>query len=209
VIPGQIAELSNRHELYEPHVPWIIDGEPGKISQLIVVDPAHDHDVDLDRRQSRGFRRSSGSDRIEIKAAARDRFDPIRPQGVHAHVHAVEARRLEAGGELHETHAIGGKRNVLHAGYCPEHRNEAVQVRANRGLTTGYPQPSETERRELPHDTGDLFVGEDVGLGEPFQPGDRHAVETAEVAFVGYGDPQILDRPTEAVLQRFSSRDHA
>src|SRR5688572_6228642 len=200
VIPGQIAELSNRHELDEPHVPGVINGEPGKIGQLIVIDPTHDDDVDLDRRQPRGFRGSSGSDRIEIETAPRDSFDAIRSQGVHAHVHAVEAGRLEPGGELHETHSIGGERNVLDPGYCTEHRNEAIQIGANRGLTTGYPQASETEWGELLHDAGDLFIGEDVGLGKPFQPGDRHAIETAEVAFVGDGDPEILDRPAGAVL---------
>ena len=48
MIPGQIAKLTDRHQLDEPHMPLAIQSESGEITNLVVIDSTHDHDVDLD-----------------------------------------------------------------------------------------------------------------------------------------------------------------
>ena len=54
----------------------------------------------------------------------------------------------------------------------------------------------------LRHDVTNLLVRENVGLGQPRETLDRHAVEAPEVAAVGDRDPQILDAAFELVLHR-------
>src|SRR6266516_85768 len=69
MIPGQLSHLSDRHQLDESHVPLVVDRETRKIADLVVIDAAHYHDVDLDRRQPRVLRRRRGSNRIEVEIA--------------------------------------------------------------------------------------------------------------------------------------------
>ena len=53
-IPRRFAHVTDGHQLDEAHVPWVIQREAREGFDLIVVDSAHDDDVDLDRPQAGG-----------------------------------------------------------------------------------------------------------------------------------------------------------
>ena len=42
MIPSKLAHFANGHQLDEPHVPIVLESEPRKIADFVVVDPAHD-----------------------------------------------------------------------------------------------------------------------------------------------------------------------
>ena len=66
MIPGEVAHLSDGHQLDKPYVPRTIEGQPRKIADLVIIDPSHHDDVDLDWRESRIFGSERGGDWIEV-----------------------------------------------------------------------------------------------------------------------------------------------
>ena len=180
-----------------------------EIGDLVVVDAAHDDDVELDGIEAGVARRSRRGDRIERETPARDLRDALRAQRVGAHVHAVEpggAQRPASSGSF--TPLVESAMSSM-PGTARSMRTSVDQVRTDRRLAAGDAQPPEPERRELPHHLGDLLVREDLRLREPLEPLERHAVDAAEVAAVRDGDAQVLDRPPELVLQRESGHGAA
>src|SRR5687768_10405552 len=79
-----------------------------------------------------------------------------------------------------------------------------MHIRANRRLTARDAKPTKTKRSELPYDSRDLLIRQDLGFRQPLESPDRHAVQTAEVAFVGNRDAQVLDAAAKTVLQCFN-----
>ena len=77
--PRQLSHLSDRHQLDESYVPIMFESEMREIRNLVVVDAAHDHDVELDRRQSCALGSRRRRDRIETDVATRDGLDAIGP----------------------------------------------------------------------------------------------------------------------------------
>jgi len=53
VLPRQLAHLADRHQLDEPYVPLVVERQAREILDLVVVDAAHDDDIDLDRSETR------------------------------------------------------------------------------------------------------------------------------------------------------------
>src|SRR5688500_14388844 len=94
-VPGGFTQVAYGHELDESHVPWPVDREPGEVRDLIVVDSAHHHHVDLDRREPGMLCGVGSGNGIELEIAAGDFPDPIRSQRIDADIDAVQARVLQ------------------------------------------------------------------------------------------------------------------
>src|SRR5678815_3939472 len=116
VLPRETAHLANGHELDEAHVPRMIEREPREVFDLIVVDGAHDHDVDLDRRDACTLRGERGRHRIEPEVSPRDLRDAIGTQTVRAHVDAIESSCAKSVRELQQTRTVRRECDVLDLG---------------------------------------------------------------------------------------------
>src|SRR5687767_9458516 len=92
MLPGELAQAPHRHQLDETNMPFVLDREPREIHDLVVVDAAHDHDVDLDRAETGGLRRLRRSNGIEAEISAGDGGNAIRPETVGGDVDPIESR---------------------------------------------------------------------------------------------------------------------
>ena len=95
MLPRQLVHVTHRHEFDEPDVPRVVARQCGEVSDLIVIAPAHDDDVDLDRRQSGIGGRARGGDKIEAKVTTGDLSNSLRAQRVCADVHTIKSRLRE------------------------------------------------------------------------------------------------------------------
>jgi hypothetical protein len=139
---------------------------------------------------------------------AGDLPEPLRIQGVQAHVDAVQARRLEVAGEAGEQDAVGGhgqdlqavraRRTLLVAGKAVD---EIHAVPAHQGFPSREPHLAPAEADGDPHQSVDLLEGQDL---LPFHvDGVRgHAVRTPQVAPVGDRDAEVGDFPPEGIDER-------
>ena len=82
-----------------------------------------------------------------------------------------------------------------------EPRDEFGQVAPHERFAARQPDAAHADRGAGRDDPLDLFVREDLGLGNPRQPGLGHAVDATQITTVGHRDPQVGDRAVEGVRQ--------
>src|SRR5689334_12824681 len=206
VLRGELTQTTDWHQLDESHVPRMIECEPREIDDLVIVDAAHDDNVQLDRSDARGFGGARGGDRIEAQVASRDCRDAVRTQAVRTDIYAIQTGAAQLWRKFGKSHAVCRERDVLHFGNRVQHLDQPRDRRANRWLASRYAETSEAEWRELRDDTRDLLIAENVGLWQPREALDGHAIQAAKVATIGDGDSQILDAPPELISQRLAHR---
>ena len=136
-----------------------------------------------------------------MQIPSRNRDHTVRLQRVGADVHAIKPGVRELSGERRQLDTVRGERNVLDSRDLAQHTHELGELRPNGRLPPGNTKPSQTQRGELTHNVGNLFVTQDVGLRQPWQPLHGHAVLAPEVAAIGDRDTQILDFPAELIVR--------
>ena len=200
--------MADIHVLDEAERHAGVPGPAGHRDDGRLVDAAPDDHVDLDRRQPRLER---GIDAVEHLG---DReVDPVHRaehrvvERVQADRHATQAGVCQRLRERPQGRAVRRQRQVEGPpGRCPQvgqHPDELGQPAPDQRLTAGDPQLLDAELDEGPGGTVDLLEGQHLVLGQErvVAPEDLlwHAVGAAEVAPVGDGDAQVVQRPPETV----------
>ena len=189
-----------RHELDEAHTHATLAAVGGEVDDLVVVDAAHDHAVDLHRVEA-GVERGvdPGQDPVQVVAAG-ERQEHVGSERVERDVDPPQPCRGKVVGHLGQLHAVRGHRDVdLERG---EHGDQTRKMRAERGLASGDTHRIEAVALDAdPDDLRLLLVGEELLPGQPLHAFGRHAVRAAEVAAVGDGDAQIGDPTPEWIDQ--------
>src|SRR5690348_6326313 len=125
-------------------MPGVIERQTRKVGDCVVVDAAHDDDVDLDWRQTRVLRCGRRCDRLEVNIPTRDLANTLPTQGVRTHVHAIETGALECWRELRQSQPVGGKRDVLDLRNLAHHCDESLELRSDRGFAASNANASQT-----------------------------------------------------------------
>jgi hypothetical protein len=132
----------------------------------------------------------SPASRAAELVAARHLMEALHVQGVQRDVYALETRVLEQLGLLAKQHAVGGHRDVERRVDRVDHADELLELQAHKRFATREADRADAVALdEDARQTGDLLVSEDVLPLQPLQALRRHAVDAAEVAAVGDGDP--------------------
>ena len=106
-------------------------------------------------------------------------------------------------GLLLEQVAVRGEREVRRAGQGGEARDQAGELRAEQRLAAGQAQLAHAQAREDAREPLDLLERQDLLAGQErvllaVDLG-RHAVRAPEVAAVGDGDAQVVQRPPQPI----------
>src|SRR5687768_8244311 len=149
MLPGELAQAPNRHQLDETNMPLVLDREPREIHDLVVVDAAHDHDVDLDRAETGGLRSLRRPNRIEAEISASDGGNAIRTEAVGGDVDPIESSLAIELRDLGQPNSIGRERDIVDGGNPAEHPDQLIEIGADRRLSAGDTQPAQTHRRQL------------------------------------------------------------
>ena len=132
-------------------------------------------------------------------------------EGVEAHGDAREPCLRERGRLALEERGVGRERDVKAIVDPDEPLDQPLEIAPQERLATGDPKLVDAQLDERPGHSLDLLEGQKLApRQEPVLAAEdllRHAVDAAEVAAVGDGDPQIANRPAERV--RRGHRDAA
>ena len=177
----------------------MLEREPREVHYLVVVLAAHHDDVELDRVKPGTLGRERGCHGVEAEVPPRDGHDAVGTKAVRRQVDAIEPGVGELLRHRGKAHAIRRERDVLDVAHVADHPHQRGELRADGRLPSREPHAAQAKWRELRHDVANLLVRKDVRLGQPGQPLEGHAVATAEVAAIGDGDAEILDRSPKLV----------
>ncbi len=169
----------------------------GHRHDLVVVEAAHHHGVDLHRAQVRCQRDVNATQHPVERVAAGDSLEAVAAQRVEGDVRPPQARLLERSGEAVHQEAVGGDRQ-LHAELA-EGGDHVDQVTAQGRLAAGDADGPHPQLDRDPQRPDHLVAVEHLAAPEPRQAVLRHAVEAAEVAAVGDRHAQVAHDPPETV----------
>ena len=77
-----------------------------------------------------------------------------------------------------------------------------MEIAPDERFAAGETNHGDAEGDEDAGQALDFFIAENLGALDPVVLGERHAIEASEIAAIGDGDPQILDRTVEAITEQ-------
>ncbi len=181
--------------------------EMEELDDLVIVDPSHRDDVELDRVEAS---RNGGVDAFEHPSqfvAFGQAKETVGDEGVDADVDTVETGVAQIVGDQGEGGAVGRHRQLDIQRRQPF--DQQGEPRPHRRLAAGEANRPHTGL--LDQDAGhplDLLVGENAASLHPVHSLLGHAICAAEVAAIRDRDSKIGVHPTEGVDQRSCHVDH-
>ena len=144
---GHVEDAVERHDLDVAHLPGVVERQRGEVGDLVVVEAAHHHRVQLDRRQAVLLGGADAVEDLADVAAAGDAAEAVGVEGVDADVEAVEPGGGERRGELRQEEGVGRHRDLLHPRERLDGAHELRQVGAHGRLAAGEAELAEAQLR--------------------------------------------------------------
>ena len=174
---------------------------PGhEVVELVLVDPAQRHGIDLDREPGSLRCREPFENHIE-PAAAGDLGEFRRVERVDRDVDPAHAAIAQFAGIAGELAAVGRQGQLVEragAEMAAERAEEGHDVAADQRLTAGQAELLDAEPDEGAAHPVELFEGQELGFRQKRHLF-RHAIDAAEVAAVGDRYAQIGDGSSKRV----------
>jgi hypothetical protein len=176
------------------------------VDDLVVVDAALHHHVDLDRREPRGRRRVDRRQHLrDGKVDVVHRTERRLVERSEAHRHAIEAGGRECPRLGPQARSVGGEREIDVRQCLAQHRDQAVDVLAQQRLAAGEAHLLHAARAKDSRQPHDLLEGQDLAVRQERIVGVedflRHAIHATEIAPVGDRDAQVAKRPAARVCE--------
>ena len=194
-----------RHELDEAHLDAAAAAVVGERDDLVVVDAALDHGVDLDRVESGLLGRLDAVEDVDELVSPGHPLELGPIERVEADVDPSQTGVTQRLGDQAHRGTVGGHRQIDGTRRPLDRRqllDEHGQVCAYRRFTAGQSDAADAVAlHEDPGESFDLLERHDLRTWQPLHALLRHAVGAAEVAAIGDRDPQVLDDAAERIDQ--------
>jgi selenocysteine-specific elongation factor len=195
-----------RHLLDEPQLVPALQAVAQQARCLVVVQVAHQHRVDLDRRQPGRRRGRETGQHVGEPVPAGQLAEGLGPQRVQRDVDPVEARRPQGGGPPDEADPVGGERDLRARRQRGRRRDDRGEVAAEQRLAAGEADLADAEGLHAdPDKPANLLARQHLRRGQPVEALGRHAVRAAQIAAIGEGDPQIRRYPPVGISEHSPS----
>ena len=172
------------HVLDETQLGVVAPCELEQSLELVVIEAASDHRVELESRKPRRARRHDALEHPGELIAPGQPQKPIAVQRVERDGDALEARLSERERVLGEQHAVGGH-GELSEGLARKQLHQHRELAPHEGLAAGETNLRHPKRNEAIDQRADLLEGKDVLRGQPRVFLFGHAVRAAQVAAIG------------------------
>ena len=192
-----------RHILDEADLNVLLAPQTCEIGDLIVVVAPHDDAVQLDGVQT-GFPRESDPRqdlRHQLAVSPHHALEALRPERIQADIDTLEARIRQTPDLLQQEEPVGGHGEVQARIQPDQPGDQHLDILPHQRLPTGQSDRVDSETDKDARQVQDLLIGQDLASGKPGQALGRHAVDAAEVASIGEGDPEVVDGSPERILQ--------
>src|SRR5215468_3039815 len=190
------------HVLDEPHLGWHGTAVFDQLAQLVVVDVAHDHRVELRPGEAGRRHRGDAGEDLRVVRAACERGEPVGPQGVKAHGDAVQSGGPQRTRLLGEQDPVGRQGQIAKLRLVRQEADQRRQVAPQERLAAGEPDLVDAEIHEDVDERAELLEVEDLLARQPDVVLLGHAVAAAQVAAVGHRDPEVAQRTLKDVADR-------
>ena len=187
-----------------------VAGPGDEVVELVLVDAAQRHGVDLDREPGSLRRREPFEDRLE-PAAAGDLGELRRVERVDRDVDPAHAAIAQFAGVAGELAAIGRQGQLVEragADMPAERAEQGHDVAADQRLAAGQAKLFDAEPDEGAAHPVELLEGQKLGFRQKSHLF-RHAIDAAEVAAVGDRYAQIGDGSSKRVDHAWLARTAA
>ena len=151
---------AERHGLDEADVPRPIERQRGERDDVVLVEGADDHGVQLDRREAGRVGRLEARPDVGQRPPAHDPREPLGIEAVEVHVQPAEPRAAERLRQLRQQDAVGREGEIAEAGQRREPADDVEQVGAQRRLPAGEADLPEPDRDRRGRHQLDLVGGE-------------------------------------------------
>ena len=201
VVIGAVGlDLAHRHGFYEGQIETALAAPGDEVVELVVVDAAQGDSVYLDR-QPGVFGGVQAFHDLADAAATGEFLEPRGIACIERNVHPADTAGRQLMRILRQLGAVGGQgqfterssRQVLAEGFEQSH-----DAAADERLAAGDPQLAHAQSDEDGTDPLEFLQRQDFRLGEEHHVL-GHAIAAAQVAAVGYRDPQIGDVTAEGI----------
>ncbi len=201
-VPAPDVAGVQRHLLDESQAVAVVEAELQQVGRLVLIEPAHQHGVDLDRGQSGGSGRGQRGQHVRQPPAAGQPLEGVRVQRVQRDVDPVEAGLGELAGAAGEPDPVGGHGDLRARPQRRDPGDDLRQTLAQQRFSAGeadLPDAQPLHRDgDHPHQ---LVVGEQLVGGLPGQALRGHAVRAAQIAPVGQRHAQVR-RPASVPIDQ-------
>ncbi|VUM13438.1 hypothetical protein PGKDCPLP_03117 [Stenotrophomonas maltophilia] len=190
--------VAGAHQFDEAHAEGAVAQVVHPLRQLVVVQAAQQHRVELDRRQAQRLRQGQALFDLRQAVMPGDGLEAFALQAVHAHVQRGQAGAVPARQAPRQQRAIGGDGHLADARHRRHGGDDLVQVLAQAGLATGQADLAHAQRGERTHEARDFIHLQEaraaIGLVTVGQ-----AVAATEVAGFGQRQAQVRKAASETV----------
>ena len=183
------------HQLDEPHLPGVLPGQIQKISDLVIVDAAHQYCVQLQMPEPGVLRRPDAGEDLFQGPPAGDLPEPLRLQGVQTDVQPVHPGVPQGLCQLRQQATVGGETQFLQFRDGPQGPADVQNPPAHQWLAAGDTDLPHATAYRRPGDLPALLHREDGPVRSFFHALLRHTIPAAVVAEVRNAEPQIIDCP--------------
>jgi hypothetical protein len=173
----------------------------GKIYDLIIVDAPHGHHVQFDGVKTHPLSLFNPFPDPAIVIPPGDPAEPIRIEGIHAHVDPADTAVPEDPSKIFKENSVGRKSDLIDSLEFAQPFNEADESPPDQGFPAREPHFANpllnAELQQVKH----LFISEHLAMGHEGSALFRHAIDAPQVAAVGDGKTEIVDDPVMIVSQ--------
>ena len=198
--------VADGHVLDEADVHRSVDREPGE-AERVLLEPAHDDGVDLDRVEAEGERGVDAGERLLQATQAGDAGELIGVERVERDVDAVEPGVTQLGRQARQQGAVRGEGDVLDLGNGADLADERDDAVAHQRFAAGEADPPDALLRDEADEARDLLGREQLIVSARGHALGGHAVDAAVVALICYGDAQVGDAAPVFVVKVVGCQD--
>lgn len=199
--PGYLGALpaAEWHQFDEADMPVLVPRQERQLANLLVVQSACDHAIELDWREARSNGRVDPRSNRACLPTTHDLGQGVLPQAVDVNVHAVQSGGAQGLGQWRQQHPVGRHGDIVDAFDPSAALDDLDEILPQSRFASGKTDPAESNGRRGLYDSLDLTAIEQILAGSVRDLAQRHAVDAAQVAVVGQGNPEIIDVPLEAI----------
>ena len=196
---SEISAVVHGHELNKADVHRILLRESGKGGNLIVVEAADQHRIDLDLFKPRGKGGFDAGHGVFQVSDPGDVTELLRVQRVQTDVEPADTGFAQGSGKLREQCPVGGETDIFDSLHCCGGTAELDNIALDKRLSAGDAQLADPERGRGPDGGNHLFLGEHVLMTLFADTVLRHAVTAAQIAEFRDGKTEIGDLPSVGI----------
>ncbi len=198
-----VVRVAHIHELDEAQDVSPIAEILAQGDDLVVIDAALEHAVDLDGKAEGGGVVDAAQHARRLETLSVHAAGDGVVEGIDRDIEAVQPGLAQGGRGLFQEPAVSGQGDDGNPQLLLELAHQLRNVRPQQGLAPGQPHFLDPQGHECARDPHELAVGHELGRVQERVPGPKdllwHAVGASEVAAVRHGNAQVPERAAERI----------